>query len=247
MWKSSIVGALLVLLVPALSPATDVMETLARMRRAAEPGQDMRAKIEFVMTNDGGERVQWAGGYYRRSGADAVARLVFHSPPDIRGVEVAVRRVREGADRTRIYLPFIRRVRELEADRRGESLLGTDFNYEELGLVELDFHNHAIRGEGQVDGRSCYLVESVPDQSCGHGKIVRCIDKEDFLPRETQYYDRTGLLFKVRMLSGVEKIGPYPTPTVITMQTIPFNTSTRIELSDVQYDTGLPDSILEGQ
>ena len=121
---------LVLLLFPHHAAAADVADVLARMRRAVEPGGDMRAGVELIMTNAHGERVRWQGEFYRIDGANPRKRLVLESPEDLRGVSVTVQRVDTGADRYRIYLPFVRRVREIEADERGEPFLGTDFNYE---------------------------------------------------------------------------------------------------------------------
>jgi len=139
-------AALALLLLARPAAATDVTDVLARMRRAIEPGRDMRASFELVMTNAQGERVRWGGQFYRLGGLQAKKRLVFDSPVDLRGVSVSVQRTDGARDRTRIYLPFVRRVREIESDMRGESFLGTDFNFEDLGLEELEFHEHALRG-----------------------------------------------------------------------------------------------------
>jgi outer membrane lipoprotein-sorting protein len=89
-------------------------------------------------------------------------------------------------------------------------------------------------------------VESVPDRGWWYGRIVRCIDKKDYLPRRTEYYDRAGILWKVRTFEAIKTINGYPTATEITMQTVPTGTSTRITLKDVEYNTHLPDAIFEG-
>ena len=153
---------LILLLLPHHATAADVTAVLARMRRAVEPGGDMRAGVELVVTNAHGERVRWQGEFYRIDGANPRKRLVLESPDDLRGVSVTVQRVDTGADRYRIYLPFVRRVQEIEADQRGEPFLGTDFNYEDLGLEKLEFEQHSLRSEDQVAGRPCYRVESIP-------------------------------------------------------------------------------------
>jgi hypothetical protein len=153
----------------------------------------------------------------------------------------------DGVTHTSIYLPAIRRVRDLQGDMRGESFLGTDFNYEDLGFESVAFQQHALRGEGHAHGRDCYLVESIPDHGWWYGKILRCIDTETYLPLHTEYHDRSGVLWKVRTLDVVEMISSYPTPTQMTMRTVPTGTSTRITLRGVAYDTGLPASVLEGE
>jgi hypothetical protein len=236
---------ILLLLLPHRAAAADVIDVLARMRRAVEPGGDLRAGVELVMTNPHGERVAWQGEFYRIDGANPRKRLVLESPPDLRGVSITVQRLDTGADRYRISLPFVRRVREIEADQRGEPFLGTDFNYEDLGLEELEFKQHALRGEDRVGRRPCYRVESIPARSWWYGRIVRCIDKKDWLPRRTEYYDPSGLLYKVRTFDRVETITGHPTPVEITMEVVPAHTSTRLILHEVEYDTGLRDDLFE--
>jgi hypothetical protein len=236
-------AALVLLLLARPVGAADVTDVLARMRQAAEPGRDMRATIELVLTNPQSERVRWTGQFYRLAGK--WKRLVLDSPVDLRGVSITMQRLEAGNDRTRVYLPFIRRIREISSDMRGESFLGTDFNYEDLGLEELEFEEHALRGEDKADGRACYRVESVPAHSWWYGRIVRCVDKKDYLPRRTEYFDPAGMLYKIRTMDQVEAIGGHPTPTRITMEVVPAHTSTRLSLRDIEYDTGIPESLFE--
>ena len=233
-------------LVPAAAFAADVSDVLGRVRQALEPGKDMRAAVEFEIANGSGDSARWTGSYYRISGPDTRTRLVFDSPADLRGTAITVQRASDGVTHTYVYLPAIRRVRDLQADMRGESFLGTDFNYEDVGFEPFAFQKHALRGAGQAQGRDCYLVESIPDYGWWYGKILRYVDKETYLPLRTEYHDRSGILWKVRTLDVVETIDSHPTPTQVTMRTVPSGTSTRITLRDVAYDTGLPQSLLEG-
>jgi hypothetical protein len=81
-----VLAALALLLLARPAAAIDVTDLLARMRSAGEPGRDMRATFDLVMTNAQGERVRWGGQFYRLGGLQAKKRLVFDSPIDLRGV-----------------------------------------------------------------------------------------------------------------------------------------------------------------
>jgi hypothetical protein len=135
--------------------------------------------------------------------------------------------------------------RDITADMRGESFLGTDFNYEDLGLQSLDFQSQSIGGGKDSEGRDCYQLESVPQSGWWYGRIVRCVDRKTYLPLRTEYYDRTGVLWKIRTLEGVKTIHSHPTATHHDA-TVPTKTSTRITLRNVAYDTGLADVLFEG-
>lgn len=240
-------AATAMLLLGSYSTATgrDVMEIVERSRQAMALGTDMRADVVFELANARGERVQWAGSYYRRNQPDTRVRLALDAPADLRGIEVVTRPTREGVTSTRLYLPSLRRVRELVADMRGESFLGTDFNYEDLGFQQLEYAQYSLSELRDAEGRNCYQVDAVPQRGWWYGRISSCIDRKTFLPLRTEYYDRNGVLWKVRTIDRVETFKARPTPTVITMKTVPAGTSTTITLSRIQYDTGLSDVLLE--
>ncbi len=240
------VGLGLLTLSTTSAGATDVTTVLGRMREALEPGKDMRANVVFTIANGRGESVEWAGRFYRRGGSDPRMRLVFDSPLDLRGTDITVLRASDGVSHTRIYLPAIRRVRDVTADMRGESFLGTDFNYEDIGLYQIDYQQHRLLDDDEIAGRTCHRVESVPDRGWWYGKIVRCIDAKDYIPRRTEYYDRSGVLWKVRTFDQIKTIHGYPTWTRLSMETVPTGTSTTITLKDVEYDTGLSPYLFEG-
>lgn len=241
------ISATAVLLLGSYSTATgrDVMEIVERSRQAMTLGTDMRADVDFALANARGERILWTGSYYRRNQPDTRVRLVLDAPADLRGIEVVTRPTREGVTSTRLYLPSLRRVRELVADMRGESFLGTDFNYEDLGFQQLDYAQYSLRESTNPGERTCWLVDAVPQRGWWYGRISSCIDRKTFLPLRTEYYDRNGVLWKVRTIDRIETFKARPTPTVITMKTVPAGTSTTITLSHVQYDTGLSDVLLD--
>jgi outer membrane lipoprotein-sorting protein len=225
--------------------AADVHTVLEKMNRALAPGRDMRANVTLTLNNGRGEKVQWSGRLYRRMGADPRLRFVLDSPLDVRGTDVTVTRTADNASRARVYLPAIRRVREITGDMRGESFLGTDFTYEDLGFQQMEFQQHALLRDADLDGHDCYRVESRPARGWWYGRIVRWIDKRNFLPRRTEYFDRQSVLWKLRTFDDVRTITSHPTWTSLTMTTVPAGTSTTIALRDVEYDTGLTSLLFE--
>jgi hypothetical protein len=225
---------------PLPSRAIDVMQVLENMRTAQSPGRDMRAKVEFVIENAGQPAIRWSGSFERLT-APAIQRLVLDRPADLAGVTVIVRGGPREMHGVEIYLPFVRRVREIGRDMRGVSFMGTDFNFEDLGFVELDYQRHEIVGDDVIDGRPCHRVDSVPQRGWWYGRISRCVDAEDFLPRRTDYFAPGGDRFKTRLMH-VETIAGHPTPTRIEMRVAPANAETTLILTDVEYDVGLDPS-----
>jgi hypothetical protein len=240
MWTKIRWIAICVMLVswaPLASPATDVTAVLQKMRAAQTPGRDMRAKVEFVIENADEVTIRWSGSLERLS-RPALQRIVLDRPADLAGITVMVRGTPAEVHGVEIYLPFVRRVREIGRDMRGVSFLGTDFNFEDLGFVELDYHQHSIVGDEEIDGRRCHRIDSVPERGWWYGRISRCVDAEDFIPRRTDYFAPGGDLFKTRTVH-VETVAGHATPTRIEMQVVPAKTKTIMILTDVEYDVGL--------
>ncbi len=228
---------------PRVAPAQDVTTVLTRMRDAMAPGKDMRADFSLDTSNERGEISRWAGQYFRREGAEGGIRMVFDSPLDLRGTEITARLGGDGMEHLRLFLPSLRRTRDLQGDMRGESFLGTDFNYEDVGLEHLDNWDNTLEADGKVGDRACITLVSKPQAGWWYGKVVRCLDKKTYLPLRTEYFDRAGVSWKIRTFEGIETIGGHPTATRITMRTVPTGTSSTLRFMNVAYDTGIPASL----
>jgi hypothetical protein len=235
-WARAVVGCLAGGLIAASSAAAaDVEALLERMRAAMRPPAHMEADFTFEVQDDAGDTARW-GGHIERDGVKRSIRMRFESPRDLNGVVFTATRAPEGLDTATLYLPFVRRTRTIQRNFRGVPFLGSDFNYEDLGLEQLKFQSHRLVGEGDVGGRVCDRVESRPSKSWWYGRIVRCIDRQDFLPRRTEYFDTAGLPYKVRSLEDVRTIGSYPTALRTRMRVVPDESESTIVLADVEYD-----------
>ena len=84
------------------------------------------------------------------------------------------------------------------------------------------------------------LPESKPASGWWYGRVVRCIDKKNYLPLRTEYYDRSDVLWKVRTFEDVTSVEGHTMAKRITMATVPTHTSTTVTFTNVRYDTGLP-------
>jgi hypothetical protein len=229
------VAACLVMALASTAHADDAEKLLDRMWATLVPPARMHAKFVLEVDNAQGYVARWGGQLERGGGAEPWIRLHIDSPSDLRGIELTVQRSRDDLDSIRVYLPSIRRVRTIYGDMRGEAFLGTDFNFEDLGFEQLEAREHRMVGGDEVAGRPCDRVETVPAFNWWYGRIVRCIDREDYVPRRTEYFDSAGEAYKVRTLDHVQTIQSHPTPLLLRMQTIRSGTSSTITLSDVRY------------
>src|SRR5206468_9786935 len=96
------------------------------------------------------------------NGIDNRRMVRFLSPPDVKGTVTLLVEHSDTDDDIWIYLPALKKVRRLVASNKKDSFVGTDFSYGDVIGYKVEEWNHKLRGEENVAGRDCYVVESTP-------------------------------------------------------------------------------------
>jgi len=81
-----------------------------------------------------------------------------------------------------------------------------------LNYPEVDFNlgeeMHTLLKSETVQGKSCYIVESIPLQGGKkYSKRINFIDQQSLIPLRVEYYDRKGELFKVLIITWQQVAG----------------------------------------
>lgn len=220
----------------------DAATILARMQRAMWPGKDMRAIFEAKVVSQLGEHAYITGAYYRKGETPrgTLQRFIIQSPLELRGFEVSGNTVGGKPESLHVYVPAVRRVRHLQVDMRKESFLASDFNFEDLGFEDLTAGQSTLVGEVDLNGKKAYQIETVPEGDWMYKKLVRYVDTVTYLPVRTDYHCWGVGLCKVRKIERVDKIGPYDSPAVITMEDLLNEQMTRLVVQKAEFDVGLP-------
>jgi hypothetical protein len=75
------------------------------------------------------------------------------------------------------------------------------------------------------------------------GHFLVWIDRETFLPRKAEYYDKNGTLYRTVEGTKVETIQGYPTVVESVASDLKAGTSTTNVFSKTEYDIGLSENI----
>jgi hypothetical protein len=110
-------------------------------------------------------------------------------PTDVRHLGYLVINKRKGIDDQFVYRPSARRVRRINV--RSEVIAGTDFAIEDVIPQELEDGSHYRLADSEVNGIATYVVAVVPLEDTGseYSKFVLSIEKEHFVPLQTDYWD----------------------------------------------------------
>ena len=171
--------------------------------------------------------------------------VYFHKPADVRQMIFMVWKYPEQNDDRWLYIPAIKLVKRIAADDSRSSFVGSDFTYEDVSGRDLTADTHTLLREDVLNGRTCYVVESVPKnkKSAGYQRKISWIDKEHFLPLKEEYYDQRGELFRLYTAEEISDEHGFPTAMKRMMLNVKSGHRTEVTVQEIRYDLGLSESI----
>lgn len=96
------------------------------------------------------------------------------------------------------WMPSLERTIKLPPSMMSQSWMGTDFTNDDLVKESsiVNDYTHSIIGDTLIDNRICYIIRMMPKPEAAivWGKLIVCIDKQDFMELHTRFYDEDGKL-----------------------------------------------------
>ena len=148
-----------------------------------------------------------------------------------------------------IYFPRTEKTVKISGHLMRQSMLGSDFSYEDLteNRKMLDDHDATLLGDEEVDGELCWVVhleEKEPGMSYPERKYW--ISKRTFLPVREERYAKTGRLLKVARFEDVQEFEDRFYPTRIIMEDkLKKESRTEIVLEEVRFRIPEPEGIFD--
>lgn len=171
--------------------------------------------------------------------------LYFHKPGDVRRMSCMVWKHVNLPDERWMFVPITGQVVKVLAPERS-SFIGSDFMREDLSGRDVDADRHTLVRQEKVDGRDCYVVESVPKKPADFTRCVSWVDRETWLPLKQEYYDPRGKLSRVFTGGRIERVASekrpsvaYPTLMERTMRSVSTGRWTKVVFESASYDPDL--------
>jgi hypothetical protein len=235
--------ALVLLGLPSVAAAADLSgrDVIARMLMTrAQGSEDAMSVLRLeLISGSGGQVTRTVATYRKQCGDESRNLAVFREPADVAGSAVLSTSHPERGDDVWLYLPELGRVRQVNPNARSETFLGTDFTYEDLGMVEIDAREHRLTSSGTLDGEPVYRVQSTPRGVDTYGKVITWVSRETFLPVRIDYFDRVGVLLRSGRFSDVRMVKGIPTPFDIEIENVQTGHRTHLTLLAADYYGGL--------
>lgn len=219
-------------------------EIVDRANQAAYyPGNDGRAKVEMTITDkSGGTRTrEFTILRLNSKGGDQKFYVYFRAPADVHKMVFLVWKNIQSDDDRWLWLPALNLQKRIAPGDKRTSFVGSDFLYEDVSGRGISDDNHELIEET----KDHYLIKSTPKEA-STVKFVwfqTLIDKQTFLPKKAEYYDRNDKLYRVVEALETKIVNGFPTVTVAEARDLTSGSVTRNSFSAVEYNIGLKERI----
>lgn len=208
-------------------------------------GEDGRSDVEMNIIDKSGSSRTREFSLLRMNVKDGNQKfyVYFKKPADLyKQVFLVWKEVGEGKNDSRwMWLPALNLKREIAPGDKRTSFVGSDFVYEDVSGRNLKEDSHELVETTDTQ----YVIKNTPKDS---GSVefsyytVR-IDKETFLPRLAEYYDRNGKHYRTVEATKVETIQGFPTVIESVVKDLNTGGSTVNTFKNIKYNIGLKENI----
>ena len=136
------------------------------------------------------------------------------------------------------YTPKINRVIKVPSSMMGQNWMGSDIS---KNADIIDQYDHTLLEQREQDGRTVYVIESVPHEEAAvvWGKEIIMV-RDDWVMLEQQYWDQDGVLVKTLEAKDIKTMSGRAVATVVRMSK--RNTPeqwTELRTAEIEFDIEL--------
>jgi outer membrane lipoprotein-sorting protein len=212
-------------------------EIVANVERN-EINEEERIEGSMIISDRFGSRVKTFVSY--AAGADKM--LLEFTNPEEKGQKIL-----RLEDEIYLYFPEAEEVIHLQGSALKESVMGSDFSYEDMtGEGDLlDQYKVTLLGEETIDGRKHYHLElEAKKRGLAYPKQEAWVDAEYWVMTRAKSYSLSGRLLKEMELGDIRQVaGKYVPHYIIMRDAMKKNSSTEMRIEEIDLQADLPPNI----
>lgn len=195
----------------AMRAALAEQATLAACAAHALPEHSMRqSQLVRIISDSGWSRESQRTVYWQRTDDGTIKVLfVVERPKTEAGLKLLVVQHPKLDPVITVFSPELNRARRVVGSGASNSVLGTDFTFEDALYLQRFLSadgTHEV-GDARLDGHEVLVAESRPNEDDSAYSLIRTyVDKDNCLPIKTEFYGPSGNLDKTLTLprDGIE-------------------------------------------
>ncbi|MEL3906125.1 MAG: outer membrane lipoprotein-sorting protein [Treponema sp.] len=217
------------------------------MKKADERPQPATAEftIEMSLINPKGKvRVRTISVHKKEYDSGTKQVMIFSKPADVKGVGYLSISHKDGSEDDRwLYMPALKKVRRISGSSSGDSFMGSDFSYDDMGGHQLDDYDYTLLGTETLEGRSVWKIEIIPHTKKQYSKSIAWVDQETLLYLKSEFYDKQEQQIKLLTAEDIQKESGFWVAKKMTMENVQTKHKTVIKTLQAKYNMNISDSI----
>ncbi len=211
--------------------AQDANTILKKMDEVMYSPKDMTGKNKIVLIDKNGKQETREASILQKGNDKRIFR--FTAPASQAGIAV----LSLPNDVMYLYLPAFGKERRISTSVKSQNFAGTDFSYDDM---EAKPYSDKYTPKLQKTESGVIILELTPKGQSDYSKIIVNINHTNYYPELMEYYDKGNT--KIKEAKYIfNKVGNYWNAQEIEMTDIKKNHKSKMQMSDVKYDTGLTD------
>ena len=224
----------------------DARSVLERMKAWVEPAAPSTRRLAMTVRSSKGTVVEWKAAQARGSSdGNQFVLTVLLDPPDVHGTALLVEQRAGQPNAEWLYVPYLRRVRQVLPVNEFESFLNTEFTDSDVGFINLTDRKVTLLADGEVNGVAAYQLLEVPADPRTFTRIVTWVAKDTGQPLKREYYDVADRLWKVETFEDVATVQGTPIAQHVRMQDVQTGYTSEYRISDVAFGAQIPAALFD--
>ena len=254
-WIGSVapVALAVALAVPAAAQTgLDIMKE--QVKRSQTKSEEARVKLAII--DPSGKEKQRELMTVAQRDDKGLARLMlkFLSPADIRNTGLLTwEQPGDQEDDQWLFLPATKSTKRIASSSKKNAFMGTDLAYEDLRAEDLASHTYTLKGEADLGGQKCWMIEAVPSTDkekaeSGYGKRVFWVRKDNYVTVQTEFYNTSDKLVKRATFSDVVNVsGDLWRPKTARYENVDRKSATVLTTTEYKVNQPVDEALLTQQ
>ncbi len=199
------------------------------------------AELTLITENARGAQRDYSVRIYLKSDeAGDKQYLEYLAPADVRGTKFLSVNEEGQESQMWLYMPTLGRERRIASHMTGDSFMGTDFTYEEIGGGFNYDEDYTVKrlGDESVMGRDCYVLELIA-QGAGaiYEKIQMWVWIGEMVPLQVAFYGNGETLAKILTMDNFKSVSGELIPHDLVMADQVKGTRTILQITELSSDS----------
>ena len=237
-----------VVAVPFVMAETGEGQRIAQSVYDRPDGRTVITETSMVLESPGSQPRQRKFYSYRKDfdNGEIHSLVRFTLPADVKDTGLLTRNNVDGENDQWLYLPALTRVRRIAGDRKGGRFVGSDLYYEDLQDRKVHQDHHVLKGQEEINGTLCDIIESTPvdPANSSYSKRILWVHPETMIPIRIDFYQNNqNTPVKRLLVKKIDNVEGYWTVMETEISDLKKDHKTHMRIDHISYDADLSDSL----